>query len=219
MESLERRLDRALALAGVMQAAFLVKQLAWKGAIDSQEFNTAIHSIFQTDPENVVAVYENTGNLRTGLQTLVHLLSDVKSTKDPEIARYAISMLHLERFLIKKSDMLNQIQKGVERAKNQALHFSPTHENVIANLASVYTDTLSTFKFRVHVSGESSHLSKPQIINKVRALLLAGIRSAVLWRQLGGSRWQLVLGKKALLQDTKLVLSRIKSHETEDSLA
>ena len=213
MDSLEHRLNRTLALAGVLQAAFLVKQLAWKGSINPDEFNTSIYSIFQTDPENVVDVYGNTANVHTGLQTLINLVSDIKSTKDPEIARYAISLLHLERFLVKNPDMIKLIQRGVERAKIQSLHFSPTHENVVANLAGIYTDTLSTFKFRIHVSGESIHLSQLHVINKVRAILLAGIRSAVLWRQLGGTRWQLVFGKKALIQEAKLLLARVKTEE------
>ncbi|MDX1397057.1 MAG: DUF489 family protein [Oceanospirillum sp.] len=35
---------------------------------------------------------------------------------------------------------------------------------------------------------------------KVRALLFAGIRSAILWHQLGGRRWKLLLGRKKILR-------------------
>ncbi len=212
----EQRLNRTLALAGVAQAAYLVKQLAWKGTINPVDFNTSIHSIFQTDPSNVEEVYAGTQNLTIGLQTLINLISDSKIPKDSELARYSISLLHLERLLIKKPEFIKQIQSGVQRAKNQALHFSPTHENVIANLASIYTDTLSTFKFRIHVSGDSTHLSNTSVINKIRAILLAGVRSAVLWRQLGGSRWQLVFDKKGLLRDAKFQLAHAHAVETSD---
>jgi len=210
METIKQRHDRILALAGVVQAACLVKQLAWKGNINQAEFETSIYSIFQTSPANVVDVYGSKNALITGLQGLIVLLSDNKHPKDPDVARYTISLLHLERLLLKKSAMLNSLQRGVERAKNQASHFSNTHENVIANLASVYSDTLSTFKFRIHVSGENTHLSNHHIVNKVRAILLAGVRSAVLWRQLEGSRWQLVFGKRTMLQDAKMLLSELQ---------
>ena len=210
MDTLEQGKNRALALAGVVQAGYLVKQVAWNGSVDQEQFATMIHSIFQTNPENVQDVYGEPHKLRTGLQTLINLLSDQKSVKDPEIARYTISLLHLERLLIKKPSMIHVIQRGVDRAKTQALHFSNTHENVIANLAGIYTDTLSTFKFRIHVSGENTHLANNTNINKVRALLLAGIRSAVLWRQLGGTRWQLVFGKRTLLQDADQLLKELQ---------
>ena len=36
--------------------------------------------------------------------------------------------------------------------------------------------------------------------DKIRACLLAGIRSAVLWRQVGGSKWQLLFHRKKLVQ-------------------
>lgn len=210
----DQQLQRTLALAGVIQAASLVKQLAWKGSINQEEFHTCIHSIFQTDPDNVVTVYGNLGNVKTGLNTLCTLFADGKTPKDQEIARYTISLLHLERLLVKKPAMINIIQRGVDRAKTQATHFGPTHDNVIANLAGIYTDTLSTFKFRIHVSGENTYLSNPNIINKVRTILLAGIRSAVLWRQLEGSRWQLVFGKKTMVQDAKLILERSRETAT-----
>ncbi len=52
--------------------------------------------------------------------------------------------------------------------------------------------------------GALKTLSQRQIIahyaDIIRALLLAGIRAAFLWRQLGGRRWRLLLQRKKLLQ-------------------
>ncbi len=45
---------------------------------------------------------------------------------------------------------------------------------------------------------------------QTRALLLAGIRSAFLWRQLGGRRWRLLFQRRRLLQ-TSQQLSRDSS--------
>lgn len=211
-------MDKTLALAGIVQAASLVKQLAWKGNIHIDDLNTSVHSIFQTVPKKVIDVYGKTQNLTIGLQNLIKLFSDSKAPKDQDIARYTISLIHLERLLIKKPDLIKVIQRGVDRAKNQANHFSPTHDNVIANLAGIYSDTLSTFKFRIHVSGEGVYLNNTNTINKIRAILLSGVRSAVLWRQLGGSRWQLVFGKRQIVQEAQQLLSKVTAFEEETSL-
>jgi high frequency lysogenization protein len=213
MESLIDRQNRILALAGVAQAAAMVKQLAWKGTVNQEELETCIYSLFQIDAPSVTAVYGERKKLATGLQALINLLSD-KAPKDAEVARFTISLLHLERQLIKHEKMLMQIKRGIERAKIQATHFNNTHENVIANLAGLYTDTLSTLKFRIHVGGESTYLSNHHTINKVRTILLAGIRSAVLWRQMGGSRWQLMFGKKGVMQDAQNMLKAIQAELT-----
>ncbi|MDR6354241.1 CII-binding regulator of phage lambda lysogenization HflD [Pseudomonas psychrotolerans] len=76
-----------------------------------------------------------------------------------------------------------------------------THENVIAACGGLYEDTLSTFKQRIQVHGEMRYLQQSATASRVRALLLAGIRSARLWRQLGGHRWQLVLNRRKLLDN------------------
>lgn len=191
---------RVLALAGVFQAAALVKQLAKTGRAEETSFLASIRSIFKVEAATTLEIYEDTKQFALGLNELIRLFSNHKLPKDPEIARYVFSLLHLERKLSQQDAILAQIRHGIERAATQAQHFSPTHENVMANLASLYTDTLSTFSFRIHVTGEPLYLSQTPTINKVRALLLAGIRSAVLWQQLGGRRWQLLLNRTAILE-------------------
>jgi len=212
---LNKQLDRILALAGIFQAAALVKQLAWTGQLDKTSYEASIHSLFQIDANNVVEVYGSIDNLQLGLKTLLQVLKHSSSARDPEIARYCIALLHLEQKLIKKPNMLNIIKDGLARAKNQAEHFGILHQNVIANLASIYVDTLSTFSFRIHITGEKNYLTNTHQTNKVRTLLLAGIRSAVLWHQLGGSRWQLIFQRNSILKDAHYILeNHIAATET-----
>lgn len=45
---------------------------------------------------------------------------------------------------------------------------------------------------RIQVTGSPAVLQSPQVQAKVRATLLAGIRAAVLWHQVGGGRLQLM---------------------------
>ena len=45
--------------------------------------------------------------------------------------------------------------------------------------------------------------------DKIRACLLAGIRSAVLWRQVGGSKWQLLFHRKKLVQAAQQLYSTL----------
>ena len=46
------------------------------------------------------------------------------------------------------------------------------------------------------IRGEQSHLLNENTAARIRTLLLAGIRSAVLWQQLGGGKWKLFLKRK-----------------------
>jgi high frequency lysogenization protein len=67
----------------------------------------------------------------------------------------------------------------------------------------LYQDTLSTLSFRVQVTGNVQHLKTPANADKIRALLLAGVRSAMLWKQLGGKRWQLILQRRQIVNSCR----------------
>ena len=198
--------DKTLALAGIFQATALVKNIAVNGSVDKHDFEICIRSIFETDPENVEAVYGQVEYLRTGLTTLIDQLGEKSTQRDIDIARYVISLLHLQRKLSKNKIMLNALASGIERARRQSEHFHITHENVIANLADIYSETISQIPPKIMVSGESQFLSNPDQANKIRALLLAGMRSAVLWGQLRGSRWQILLRRRAFSQEAERIL-------------
>ena len=100
------------------------------------------------------------------------------------------------------ADAAKGVAEGtVDQIQSQAEHFGIGHENVISSCGALYQDTISTFKQRIQVQGDSRFLQQPANASKIRGLLLAGIRSARLWRQLGGHRWQLVFSRRKLLRE------------------
>jgi high frequency lysogenization protein len=199
--------NKAIALAGMFQACALVKQLAWTGKCNNESLETSIYSLLQINSPSVIDVYQNIAKLSLGLRTLINFLdannNNSNGKKDMEIARYVFSLLYLENKLTKRPDLMNIIKTGINRANTQVNLFSLTHDNVMANLAGIYIDTLSTFTFRIHVTGSQCYLANHGIANKTRALLLAGVRSAVLWKQIGGSRLQLFFKKNTFLNCAK----------------
>lgn len=215
--------DRTLALSGIFQSAALVKQLARTGRVEEKPFLTSIASLFTLEATSVLEIYQNAQHITLGLQTLIDHFEHPKkrrisegaltqkALKNREMIRYMLSMLHLERMLSKDPKMLAHIRTGIARAQWQTTHFSLTHDNVMANLASLYTDTLSTFRFRIQVAGEPFYLNQAHILNKVKALLLAGIRSAVLWHQLGGRNWQFLISRSAILNAAQTWLQKCEA--------
>jgi high frequency lysogenization protein len=200
--------DRTLALAGIFQAAGLVQQIASRGNADPQPFETSIRSIFEVNPSTIEDIFGGSDNLRQGLEWLIEHLSGKQVSHKDQIVKYVVGVLYLERQLSKKPDMLQRIRVGIERSRLQSKQFSVTHSNVIASLATCYSDTISNLTPRIIVSGEHDHLSNPAVANAVRALLLAAIRSAVLWRQCGGNRIQLLFSRSKLLAEAQRLMTR-----------
>lgn len=204
--------DLTLALAGLFQATMLVDQVAKSGQTPSEAFACSVNSILDLNPASTLAVYGGeASNLRLGLETMRDLLRNNNSPKLRDPLRYALGVLHLQKKLARRTDMLKVIASRVNQAAQQAEHFGATHENVVANLANLYAETLSTFRFRIQVNGDYNYLQQQRIANQIRTLLLAAVRSAILWRQLGGSRWQLLLQRKALARQVEELLKRTQA--------
>ncbi len=200
--------EQVMALAGVFQAAAQVDQVARSGQTNSIAFETALSSVLEQNPTDTESIYGSRIHLRSGLEKLRDILKSSPSQDDAMVLRYALGILHLQGKMKNNSEMLEIIGSRVSQAIEQAKHFgSPTHENVIANLAGIYQDTFSNLKFRIQVTGDPTFLQQNHVANKVRALLLAGIRSATLWRQLGGSRLQIFFRRKRLLKETENLLN------------
>lgn len=212
-----REVDQVLALASIFQAAALVQQVARTGTADDEAFGTSLYSVLQLDAKSTESVFGRREGLTRGLQVLCQQMQRRIQPLDREITRYVINLLFLERKLLKRRDLLELIQKGIQSAGTQAAFFSPTHENVIARLADLYGRTLSTLRPRILVTGDSRHLQNRDNVNKIRALLLAGVRGAVLWRQLGGTRWRLLLwrGRPFVRTAERLLASAEQERHTE----
>ena len=201
--------NRTLAFAGMYQSAELVRQIARQGLFDQAEFEVCIKSVLQLEADSVEEIYGGVSGVKMGLRMLCGQVSAKDSTQHMEGLRYMLGMMILERKLIKQPKMLNYIGEGIETIQAQAEVSGVSHPDVISNLAKLYTETLSTFKLRhrIKVNGERRFLDNQNNADKIRALLFAGVRSTVLWRQKGGGRLQLIFRKKMIQTAEQLLKS------------
>lgn len=200
----------ALALAGVYQASYLVNQLASNGKASQDILAATIATLFKFEAKDTADVYGGIAQVELGLKEVVKAFSRNHDKKpDPNVSRYALSLILLQQKLANNQHMLSEIRTRLDRITQQTQYFPETHATILANLADVYLNTISTFRFRIQITGRNQHLQNNQHVNAMRALFLAGIRSAVLWRQMGGRRWQLFLARRSILNGAKLLLSEL----------
>jgi high frequency lysogenization protein len=205
--------NRVIALAGVVLAVDLVDKLARTGYVNAKDLETLAQSLFVQNPPSTPAVYGGITSLERGFEALVEVLRRPKGAHKTAIIGYALGSLHLQKRLTKNRAMLQQIGERIEKSQHQVNLFGVTHENVIANLASIYTDTISTFPFRIQVVGDAQYLQQNRIANQIRVLLFAAIRATTLWRQMGGRRWQFVLNSSLMLKTAEEFLLQCKNEQ------
>ncbi|MDZ7923797.1 MAG: high frequency lysogenization protein HflD [Marinagarivorans sp.] len=203
---------RAIALAGLSQALGLVHSLATTGYLNTKSFETCLTSLFITNPEQTLDVYGgDIGQLEKGLEQLQHLISQRTNPTNKHLIQYAVGIHTLTKRLLKDNRMLDKISTRLDEAKKQSEHFGGlNHDNVIANIADIYSSTISTYSYRIQVKGEHSHLNQKRVADQIRTLLLAAIRAAILWRQTGGTPFNLVFNSGKLLAATEELLEQSK---------
>jgi high frequency lysogenization protein len=189
-----------IALACVAQSAALVEALAVRGDADDTAIKACILPLMNFNPSSVSEIYPQISALNLGLRTMQSIFSSNKHERSGEIIRYVLGILALRQKLMSDEGMQAKVHSSLDSV---ALSIDPYSDDVLdakffEDLAKVYQDTISTYSFRIHVKGNMEHLKDEVIANKIRGLLLAGIRSAVLWYQIGGRRWHLILYRKKI---------------------
>ena len=189
--------ERVLALAGLVQALRQVRLLADNGRSEAQAVATAIDSVFRIDADSPEAVYGGRAELADGLRWLHARFS--RQPQDDPLARLALAVLQLERRFVAAPGMAARVHAGIVALQPPHARGAAVDPAALQALGKLYSSTLSELRPRVLVQGNPHYLAQADLVNEIRALLLAAVRSAVLWRQLGGSLWDFLLRRRELI--------------------
>jgi high frequency lysogenization protein len=197
--------NRVLALAGLAQALQQVRRIAETGQSEASTVRTAMDSVLRIDAESPAAVYGSAADLASGLRLLHNYFRN--EGRDEILPRLALAVLQLERRFVRDSATVSAVTTGIQRATLQAERLGDSaHPDVLSALGGLYSDTVSNLRPRVMVQGNPHYLGQAGVVAEIRALLMAAVRSAVLWRQLGGSMWDFLLSKRAMIEAVERAL-------------
>ncbi|MEC4725401.1 high frequency lysogenization protein HflD [Shewanella sp. D64] len=197
--------ERTMAFAGILQAISQVQHIARHGNSNKDSLAASLNTVLVTNPDSTSDVYADKVELNKGYQLIVNQLGDSKD-KDVEVTRYLVGILALERKL-SRGNAMGILAERINQVHRQLHHFAITDEQVVANFAGIYSDIISLLGPKIQISGNPEYLKQTQVQEKIRALLLSAMRSAVLWRQLGGKRRHLVFARKSILDIAKKSLT------------
>ena len=189
---------RVLALAGLLQALAEVRRIADTGQAGTDAVKTALDSVFRIDAATPAEVFGGTAAVRPGLRLLQGWLRNEDhdgQSRDPMLPKLALAVLQLERRFV-ADEVAGRVHAGIVALQARADELGSTHPDVLADLGRLYADTVSHLRPRVMVQGNPHYLGQAAVVAEIRAVLLAALRSAVLWRQMGGSLWDLALRRR-----------------------
>jgi len=199
--------DRIMALAGLFQATELVRQAANHGTWSGYSADTCLESLLAIEADSVEDIFGGANRVRLGAETLIAVLQGER--RYMESLGYAVSIMQLENNFRKSRDMQAHIGAELEEIADidDGTEIHEIKDLQARRIAALYTRTISTLSPRVVVNGRPQHLQVDRTVNWIRTLLFAGLRSAVLWRQLGGGRFSLMFGRKKMLEQAQSLVS------------
>lgn len=198
-------------LAAICQSATLVNDIATRGKLDWDVAEPLLHSVLVLDAPDIETIYGGLAHLKLGLLALADQLNVKSRVREIQVSRYLAGLFAIERQLGKHHDLQDIIRTRVQQSARLRQHMPEENNALVVSLAGIYTDTISGLPQRIQVRGEAQHLQNKENQHRIRALLLAGVRNAVLWRQLGGRRRHFLLSRQTLLAAVQQHLSNIKN--------
>ncbi len=197
---------RTLALAGVFQATELVRQAACHGTWSGYAATSCLDSLFRLEADSVELVYGGADQLRLGVETMLSVLQGEQRHMDA--LRYAVGLLQIERKFKRLSEIQEKVHDGLQRIRELGTHLEQ-HEREdfqAQQVSELYCESISKIEPRIVVNGRPQYLQVQRTVDWVRTLLMAGLRSAFLWDQLGGGRLELVFGRKKICREAEELL-------------
>ncbi|WP_271678736.1 lysogenization protein HflD [Thermomonas mangrovi] len=186
--------DRVLALGALLVALSQVRRIAETGQSDTATLQVALDSVFRLDAADTAAAVGGVDAVRPGLRLLRDYLAG--TNKDEALGKLAMAVMQLERRFVADGAMTERVRTGLRALRGPVERLGSPHHDVVAGLASLYADTISHLRPRVMVQGNPHYLGQAGVVAEIRALLLAALRAAVLWRQMGGSLWDFLFRRR-----------------------
>ena len=198
--------ERTMALAGIFQATELVRQAANHGTWSGYAADTCLDSLLAIEADTVEEIYGSANRLRLGAETLVSVLQGDR--RHMESLGYAVSIMQLEHNFRRQKEMQGRIGRELQSITtlDAGLEVHEIKDLQAEKIATLYTKTISTLSPRIVINGRPQYLQVDRTVNWIRTLLFAGLRSAVLWRQMGGGRFSLMFGRKKMIEQAQMLL-------------
>jgi len=201
--------DKTLALAGIYQGATLARQLARRGYADEAPLRASVRSILVVDAVNTVSIFGGIEGLRLGLLSISRQSG---SAGDLEVTKYVVALCQLAKRFYRLPELVESVSRELAAIQEDVAvdGGGDIPSDVYERFAELYKAHLSQLKPQIIVQGEQGHLGNAHVVAQIRTSLLAAVRAGVLFIQLGGSRWQVLLQRRRYMDNAARLLAEIE---------
>lgn len=209
--------SETIALGALFQAVTQIQRVARQGTVNEEAIAPLMRAIVVTNPRTIEDIYDPK-TIIPGLSQVVSLLTHTSqgAPSQSELIKLAFSIVNLCSDIQRQSRVMSDLDKEVDRLRDNVLLIHPNYEHaenrilldyeIIRLYSKVYSTLISPNFPKLIVFGEEEYLSRTEFQEMIRSLILSGIRSTILWRQMGGKRYALMFKYKDITQCAQQIL-------------
>lgn len=215
--------DETLALAALFQCCTQIQRVARTGYVDPHAAAAVIRGLIITNPQSCTDIYAP-NQLLVGFRQVAASFSSQagsKSAETIEITKNVFKIIGLTLTIMRNDAVFNKLGDDIDAARTAVLARYPDYEqgrpeivlsqDCLHDFSELYQSLVSPNFPRLMIYGEEAYLSRVENQEMIRTLLLAAIRAAVLWRQLGGRRRFLFFRRKAIVRCAQQAAGAVNS--------
>lgn len=191
----DRERAQALSLCALLDCLTAVRELATQGRTDLARRSPLLDAILDFDGAEPATLYGPAFDFAPGARAGAAMFSRTFTQSD-ELLRLAAEIIALSSRLRQSASAGAKLQTALQTAIRQRDAFGISHDYTVQSFAQAYVDGVAPLGARIMVSGDPTWLKQERVAAQIRALLLAAMRAAILWRHLGGSLWSLWLRRR-----------------------
>jgi high frequency lysogenization protein len=188
--------NQTLALAGMFQAVTLVDEIALHGSFESESFDCSLDSLFTIEAASAEDAIGSGARLVRGFESLGDYLGGQNKSPGRNVAYYLLSIMKISAQVLRNPGLSKELLDGLNKIETDTNDFEMSRTSVINKIDGLYQDKISSLNPRILVRGDQNYLRNADTAAWIWVLILAGIRAAVLWQQLGGNKWNLFWSRK-----------------------
>ena len=181
---------RSLALAATFEALGEVHASAH--GRDREDIEHLLAPLFTGDARTLTEVFPQPRLYRSGIDTAKNAIAGER--RHLQLVKYAFLVMELAGSLKRSPEMADVLSQLLAHLAGSKCDLS-----LMLSLDEIYQNTVGALGKRIQVVGDAALLKQPTTAARIRTLLLAAVRFAWLWGQLGGRRWQLLVQRRRLL--------------------
>jgi high frequency lysogenization protein len=210
MSATDSMTEQTIALLALFQSAHLADCHAYGkvqiASLFAQQQTALVKSIFTLDPKDFSEIYSNPTIFTDGKELLETLFLKNQKRYAPHVLRYAFHLLQVEQLARKQPQVLADLSVKIDQLSKRLQEFESLNDpRLMAEIAKIYVQTIGTLKLRIQIKGSPQLLQTAATADHIRTVLLAGIRAAHLWRQMGGRKWHLIFYRRRILEMLKSI--------------